>query len=141
MKIQCENQSCKEDIYIEENITCPNCKQIQKKKLTIKNLFIGTFFTLIAGGYSGYIVSNITHHSERYPINTEFSIVNYCINGDNTFHNIEDLKVKKDICIHAYYKTIQEVNYDDFRANNNTFTKLFRKNIDKSLLLNEIIRN
>ena len=59
---------------------------------------------------------------------------------DNTFHNIKDLKVKKDICIHAYYKTIQEVNYDDFR-DNNTFTKLFRKNINKSLLLNEIISN
>ncbi|WP_334324604.1 hypothetical protein [Gilliamella apicola] len=60
MKFQCENESCKKDIYIEENITCSNCKQIQKKKLTIKPLFIGTFFTLIAGGYSGYKISNIT---------------------------------------------------------------------------------
>ncbi len=135
------NNPRKKDIYIEENITCSNCKQIQKKKLTIKPLFIGTFFTLIAGGYSGYKISNITHSSERYPVKTEFSIIDYCINGDNTFHNIKDLKVKKDICIHAYYKTIQEVNYDDFRDNNNTFTKLFRKNINKSLLLNEIISN
>lgn len=35
MKIQCENESCKKDIYIEDEITCPNCKQIQKKKMEL----------------------------------------------------------------------------------------------------------
>lgn len=31
MKIQCENESCKKDIYIDEKIICPSCKQIQKR--------------------------------------------------------------------------------------------------------------
>lgn len=95
MKIQCENESCKNDIYIEENITCPSCKQIQKKKLMIKPLVMGTTLALISA-YSAYEISSKLHSStKRYPVKTEFSIINHCINGDNTLQYIKDLTVKK----------------------------------------------
>ena len=131
MKIQCENESCKNDIYIEENITCPSCKQIQKKKLTIKPLFMGTTLALISA-YSAYEISSKLHSStKRYPVKTEFSIINHCINGDNTLQYIKDLTVKKNICIEAYNKTIQDVKLDDFKENHKIFTKLFRENINR----------
>lgn len=131
MKIQCENESCKNDIYIEENITCPSCKQIQKKKLMIKPLVMGTTLALISA-YSAYEISSKLHSStKRYPVKTEFSIINHCINGDNTLQYIKDLTVKKNICIEAYNKTIQDVKLDDFKVNHKIFTKLFRENINR----------
>lgn len=131
MKIQCENESCKNDIYIEENITCPSCKQIQKKKLMIKPLVMGTTLALISA-YSAYEISSKLHSStKRYPVKTEFSIINNCINGDNTLQYIKDLTVKKNICIEAYNKTIQDVKLDDFKENHKIFTKLFRENINR----------
>jgi len=131
MKIQCENESCKNDIYIEENITCPSCKQIQKKKLMIKPLVMGTTLALISA-YSAYEISSKLHSStKRYPVKTEFSIINHCINGDNTLQYIKDLTVKKNICIEAYNKTIQDVKLDDFKENHMIFTKLFRENINR----------
>ena len=131
MKIQCENESCNNDIYIEENITCPSCKQIQKKKLMIKPLVMGTTLALISA-YSAYEISSKLHSStKRYPVKTEFSIINHCINGDNTLQYIKDLTVKKNICIEAYNKTIQDVKLDDFKENHKIFTKLFRENINR----------
>ena len=160
MKFQCENESCKKDIYIEENITCSNCKQIQKKKLTIKPLFIGTFITSIAGGFSGYKISNITHSSERYPVKSEFSIIDYYINGDNTFHNIKNIKVKKDIFIQVYtefehslsiigwhfkrfcfyyYQDVINDSYDDEIESNRFYEKQKKKKQRKTHSLNELL--
>lgn len=130
MKIQCENESCKKDIYIDEKITCPSCRRIQKKKLMIRPLVMGTILALSAG-YGGYKISNMTHSSERYPTKTEFSIINYCINSDDTLQYKKILEKKRNICINAYNKTIQQISYNEFKQNKKKFITVFHENINE----------
>lgn len=128
MKIKCENESCKKDIHIDEKIICPSCKQTQKKKLMIKPLVMGAALSLFTG-YGGYKISNMIHSSVRYPVKTEYSIINSCVNSDNILQYKAYLQEKRSICIKAYNKTIEQISYNEFKQNQKNFTKAFRNNI------------
>lgn len=91
---------------------------------------MGTTLALFAG-YGGYKISNMTHSSDRYPTKTEFSIINYCINGDDTLQYKKNLEEKRNICINAYNKTIQQISYNDFKQDQKKFITVFSENINQ----------
>lgn len=70
-------------------------------------------------------------NNPRYPIKTEFSIIDQCINKDKRIQYIEIYKYKKDICINAYSQTIKEVSYDEYKSNNRKFIDVFYKYINQ----------
>lgn len=127
MKIQCENESCKKDIYIDEKITCPICKQTQKKKLMIKPLIAGATLALITG-IGGYKTGNELA-KPRYPVNVEYSIIDTCVNGNRQAHSLTNINYIRKSCINAFSKAMAEVTYEDYKVDKANFLQVFKHNI------------
>lgn len=133
MKLICENSNCKKEIEIDEKIICSHCKTLQKKTLAIKPLVAGAILAGFAA-FAGYKVSPIVTSSSdnwRYPVKTEFSIIDSCINSDKSIQLRIHLKQKKEICITATEQTMQQISYANFKENQSKFTNAFRQNIKK----------
>lgn len=127
------------------NITCPNCeeeniinlsseikcKKCEKKltkwrygKLKKKVLGTGIAFFLIAPAYE---IGKVMHSEDRYPIVTEYSIVQSCISSyDQPLQRVY-IKNKKNICVCALSKTMKEVDYDDFKKDQEKFLDRFEQ--------------
>ncbi|WP_392564393.1 hypothetical protein RHO13_02200 [Orbus wheelerorum] len=133
MKLICDNSICKKEIEIEEKITCPACKAIQKKILMIKPIITGTLLAGIAA-FGGYEVSKVTsssNNSWRYPIETEFTIIDFCINKDPVIQKRDNLERKRERCFKATSETMKQISYNKFRKDKKYFLDVFKQNIQK----------
>lgn len=69
----------------------------------------------------------ITKHfdTNRYPISVEHSILENCISSYDEPLRASRIKNKKDVCVCAFYKTLKEYDYEEFKKNQYDFLNTF----------------
>lgn len=98
-----------------------------------KNKVASILMTLTVGGVSGHYIDDVIEkynlQTERYPISTEYMIIEKCISNYDEPISKKIYGNKREICICALEKTELEYEYELFRNDNNKFLKLFEINV------------
>ncbi len=135
LKIVCPN--CEEEniIKLSSEIKCKKCEKDLTKwrysKITKKVLGAGTAFIL--GVAPAYQIGKHMHSKDRYPVATEYSIVNSCVSEYSKPLRRTHIRQKKAICICALSHTMKEIDYDTYKEsrNDDKFFTVFREEANK----------
>ena len=129
LKIICPN--CEEEniIKLSSEIKCKKCEKDLTKwrysKITKKVLGAGTAFIL--GVAPAYEIGKHMHVEERYPIATEYSIVNSCISQYSKPLRRVYIRQKKAICVCALSNTMKSIDYDEYKKDQEKFIDIFEQ--------------
>jgi len=129
LEIVCPN--CKEEntIKLSSEIKCKKCeKDLSTWKygeIAKKVICSGTAIAI--GSISAYHIGKHMNSEDRYPVATEYSIVNSCISEYSKPLRRVYIRQKKAICICALSHTMKEIDYDDYTKNENKFLNIFEK--------------
>jgi len=130
MKIECPN--CQEDNEIDfaENISCRKCEKSFKGFKFSKRKLISVSTALAFGALSGYTVNNAIDES-RYPLETEYALVDTCINSSKNTLTRSQYKHKKEVCLCALTATFKDMSYSTYKSDHETFILELKKNANK----------
>lgn len=122
------------------NDNCPHCDKKTRVKLSDtpkcihckepiffkeKKPLISAFTALLIGGVGGiYFQDNIAN---RYPMSTEYSILENCISSYDKPLRRGYYSDKKEICICAFRKTQKVYEYDEFKESQSSFLDTFEE--------------
>jgi len=123
--------SCEEEntIKLSSEIKCKKCeKDLSKWKYTkISKKIIGAGTAFIFGIAPAYQIGKHMHSEDRYPVATEYSIVNSCVSEYSEPLRRVQIRQKKAICICALSHTMKSIDYDDYKKNQEKFLDLFEQ--------------
>lgn len=127
MKIECPH--CREDNDIEfaENISCNNCNKSFKGFKFSQRKLISAGAALVVGAMGGYKV-NTALEDIRYPLAVEYAIVDSCVNSSKNLVSTSWYENKRDICLCALEKTIDQVSYSSYKSDQPTFVSTLKQN-------------
>lgn len=130
LEIECSH--CKEnnDINLSEEVKCKSCgESLTTKKYAKKKIISAS--TALAVGLGGGLYIDEKFETDRYPIKTEYNIIQSCLSNDNRALSESNYKKKIDICICAQEKTMSDITYSEFKNNQVAFIKIFSENVKK----------
>jgi len=138
----------KDEGYI--NVVCPQCEHENSIKLESegkcskcdcalhgRNYVEFTWslsgkFLLIVGGCAGYFINDYVERN-RYPIWTEYKIVEQCVHSSREALFRKVFNEKEKVCVCALKKTQKKFNYSKFREDPNSFMSLFSSSVNDCL--------
>lgn len=116
-------------IKLSSEINCKKCEKDLTKwryaKISKKILGAGTAFVL--GVAPAYQIGKHMHNEDRYPVATEYSIVNSCVSQYSKPLRKIYINHKKAICVCALSKTMKKIDYDDFKEDQEKFIDIFEQ--------------
>ena len=129
LEIICPNCEEENTIKLSSSIKCKKCEEdLTKWKYgKIVKKVIGAGMAFVIGGTSAYQVGKHINSEERYPVATEYSIVNSCVSIYSEPLRRVYIKQKKEICISALSDTMKEIDYDDYTKNQTKFLNIFEQ--------------
>lgn len=128
-KIIIECPHCKKDSTVElRDANCPKCEKsiagIRFKKAAFSVLMSGI---LVSTGLFGYRQYEKNLH--RYPVSTEFAIIDQCVSGSGGRLYKDDLQNKLQICLYSLEQTQKNISYSDFKESSASFMNEFQKHV------------
>lgn len=127
-------------------IICPDCEELNKIKLSseikckkcekdltkwrygkVSKKILGAGTAFILGVAPAYQIGKHMHNEHRYPVDTEYSIVNSCVSQYSKPLRRVYIQQKKAICICALSKTMRKIDYDDYKNDENKFFDIFEQ--------------
>ncbi len=129
LEIICSN--CEEEniIKLSSVIKRKKCDEdlTKSKYAKFKKPIISTMSALIMGTPAAYQVGKHIYSEDRYPVATEYSIVNSCVSQYSKPLRKIYINHKKAICICALSKTMKKIDYDDFKEDQEKFIDIFEQ--------------
>ena len=123
--------SCEEEntIKLSSEVKCKKCEEdLSKWKYTkISKKIIGAGTAFVFGIAPAYQIGKHMHSEDRYPVVTEYSIVNSCVSQYSKPLRKVYINHKKAICICALSKTMKTIDYDDFKKDQEKFLNIFEQ--------------
>ena len=130
MQIECP--ACKEinQIEYENNIACASCNKTLEGYFYkhFKKPIILTSFVISLSAFGGYEVGKFIS-DDRYPVATEYELINACSSGRLHALSRDSVKEKTALCICALEKTMDDISQSDIGGNEKQFVSRFRENI------------
>ena len=129
LKIICP--SCEEEniIKLPSEIKCKKCKKDLTKwrygKITKKVLGVGT--AIAFGLLPAYEIGKHMYIEKRYPVATEYSIVNSCISQYSKPLRMVYIREKKSICVCALSNTMKTIDYNGYKKDQEKFMDIFEQ--------------
>jgi hypothetical protein len=84
---------------------------------------------LVIGAYGSYKIEQSYFDDARYPVRIEYAIIDSCVTSDRMSLSTVEFANKKQMCLCAFDKTVNEISYAEFNNNAKDFLDTFRKNI------------
>ncbi len=129
LEIICPNCDEENVIKLSSEIKCKKCKKDLSKwkyeKIKSKALAVWTIF--IFGAVPAYEIEKHMQSEDRYPVATEYSIVNSCVSQYSKPLRKIYINHKKAICVCALSKTMKKIDYDDFKEDQEKFIDIFEQ--------------
>jgi hypothetical protein len=130
MNILCP--SCKLENKIEngEHILCGGCQKpftghTYKK---YKKPLLSATTALLLGIFGGYKADQWLLDNARYPLETEYALMDSCINSSNIIASYMQRAKKQEICSCALTNTMNDISYSELSENEKIFASRFRAN-------------
>lgn len=133
MQVQCPSCSAENNINVGNEIVCGKCKASLSgfAYRKYKKPLMTAISALVIGAYGSYKLEHAYFHGARYPVRTEYAIIDSCVTSDRADLSTIEFKQKKQICLCAFEKTIDEISYAEFKSNVNEFLGTFKKSTRK----------
>ena len=126
LEIECPHCFKDNSINLSSEIKCKKCKKPligEKYKKPIMSAM-----TAILLGVGGGIYLDEKFETDRYPIATEYNIIDSCLSSyDEEPLDRKHYKKKKQICICALKETESEIDFDEYIKHENKFLDIFEK--------------
>tara|TARA_B100000446_G_scaffold184189_2_gene205715 strand:- start:3266 stop:3664 length:399 start_codon:yes stop_codon:yes gene_type:complete len=124
MKIECPKCFKENNLNLEAKVNCGHCKE-EITGYTYKKPLISATTALMIGAGGFYAVDQVVLADDRYPVTTEYSIIDSCLNNyrEPIAYRIYD--EKREVCICTLEKTMEEFSYNDFKEGQEAFIKVF----------------
>lgn len=131
MKIQCPSCSENNEIAFAKHIECGKCKKTFEghSYQKIKKPLISATTALILGASGAYYIDKHWIETPRYPIIVEHHILNICTNGSQSVLNARAYQQKTQVCACALKKTMNEINYSEFKKSEPNFWTRFESEV------------
>lgn len=123
LEVACPKCYEENQINLATTIKCKHCDEPLIGEKYSKPII--SVMSAIILGIGGGIILDETFETDRYPIKTEYNIIDSCLSYYEEPLKREDYKHKKDICICALKKTENEIDYSDVKKNNKEFLHTF----------------
>lgn len=126
MKIECPHCATDNDIELAGDISCKKCEKSFKDFEFSKRKLVPAITALFIGIVGGYKLDGIVR-PERYPLATEYAIVDTCVNSATNIVTTGHYINKREICLCALSKTVKDISYSDYKSKQSTFATSFKK--------------
>ncbi|WP_298441557.1 hypothetical protein [uncultured Ferrimonas sp.] len=127
MKINCP--SCEEQTVIEVTVSCEKCNKPLNKFTFEKARKVSVAWLCAATAAGTFYVDAKYIESERYPLATEYALVDQCIFGNSVNISRSDLDKKKKVCSCAIAETISDIDFDEYKKEPRAFARLLDSNV------------
>lgn len=91
-----------------------------------KKPFLSATTALIVGLFGGYQADQWLTDNARYPLETEYALLDSCINGADSVANRFQRAKKQEVCMCALENTMSEISYSQLHENTSNFSSRFR---------------
>jgi len=133
LEIVCPNCEEENTVKLSSEIKCKKCEKDLSTwkygKIAKKVMCSGT--AIVIGSISAYHVGKHIHSEDRYPIATEYSIVNSCVSNYSKPLRRIHIQQKKAICISVLSEIMKEFDYDDYKKDQAKFLDIFESKASK----------
>ena len=129
LEIICPNCEEENAIKLSSEIKCKKCeKDLTKWKYSkFRKPIIGAMTAIMIGTPAAYQIGKHMHSEDRYPVATEYSIVNSCISQYSEPLRRVYIKQKKVICVCALSNTMKSIDYEDYKKDQEKFLDIFEQ--------------
>ena len=126
LNINCPNCDKENTIKLSSSLKCKHCEEplTKTKYEKLKTPFIGTLTAVIIGSVGGHQITEY-FDTDRYPMSIEHSILENCISSYKKPLRTSYIQDKKNVCVCAFSKTIQDYDYSEFKKNQDKFLIIF----------------
>lgn len=129
MIIECPKCKKEKEIKFTHGLLCDHCKaDISDYKY--KKTALAATTALIIGATGAHMVDKYVLAENRYPLETESAILDYCRNGHNSLIYQETQKQINEMCICALSNTLKTVDYSEIKKDTKKFLRQFDQQID-----------
>ncbi len=125
--IECPHCSKENNFDINAAVKCEHCKKeitgfrySKEVKSSLSGFIVGA--CIIAGGH---IAADHIFEKNRYPISTEYSIIENCISSYNRPLTTRQFSEKRKVCQQVLTETQEEFDYKKFEEDQNGFLSKF----------------
>ena len=124
MEIACPKCGTDTRLPLPFGITCASCKaHIADGKFDRRSNRLGRLvFVAAATGALSYTIMS----SDRYPIATEYAIVESCVGNSKRSLLDREVREKRDVCLCALEQTQQDLTLDDLEGDRKAFFSTFK---------------
>lgn len=131
MIVECPSCAKEKEIEYAENIICDQCKSsffghTYKK---FKKPLLSASAALFIGAFGGYKVGDALSPPDRYPLPTEYQLVNSCVNSSARPLTLESYARKQEICLCAVEATTAEIDFASMRKDSDAFVRALFENL------------
>ena len=133
MQIECPHCSAINNISKDTKINCGSCKEEVSgyKYKKSGRAIVTTFSAIVIGtlGYSG--IKDYIFSDSRYPVLTEYSIIDACLNSHEKPLQGYLYSSKRKVCSCSLRKTMDDISYKEFDSSTKHFIRTFEKNAEE----------
>jgi hypothetical protein len=132
MEIECPSCSQKNAINMVQNMVCAKCKNSLSGHhyRVVKGRVFNTTLAIAFGAFGFNSLEN-RFEQTRYPVKTEYSIVDACVNAHKRPLRTAAYSKKKDVCVCLLEKTMRGYTLQEFKDSQAGFLNLFETNINR----------
>ena len=131
MKITCPECSTEKHLTVQAKVVCDKC-QCNLSEYEYKSApLLSTTMALLLGAGGFFAVDQTLLEGNRYPLSTEYAIIDTCANAHGKFQSRSKYKQQRDICICALKKTEEDLSYSDYKDDRRQFNRQFRQNVSR----------
>lgn len=129
LEVICPNCDEENTIKLSSEIKCKKCEEdLTKSKYSkFKKPIIGAMTAIMIGTPAAYQIGKHMHSEDRYPVATEYSIVNSCVSQYSKPLRKIYINHKKAICVCALSKTMKKIDYDEYKKDQEKFIDMFER--------------
>ncbi len=131
MKIECPECQKENDLKLEAKVKCGNCGK-DLTGSTYKKPIISGMAVLAIGVVGGQFVDYAVTDN-RYPLKTEYSIMESCSNSYEKPVKRYVYKNRKKICLCAMEETMNEISYIRYKVDEKGFLSAFEDNANNCI--------
>lgn len=124
MKIECPKCFKENNLNLEAKVNCGHCKE-EITGYTYKKPLISATTALIIGAGGFFAVDNYLLSNDRYPISTEYELIELCVSSYQKPMKSRNFSEKQSVCICALEETMKEISYSDINDKESNFIEVF----------------
>lgn len=126
MQIECPKCHKENNIKLNAIVRCGHCQEELSSHKFKKHIISSG--AMLAVGIVGGQIADYVINDNRYPIKTEYSIIDACNNSYSELVSLSVYSRRKEICLCSMEKTMNEISYIRYKVDHESFASAFSKN-------------